>query len=792
MKETSIAIHPGKKSTIQNDSFYDIGNFVSYSKKEDGLSFICEQGNVHLAYYREDIVRVTMNPNETPSRKSTFAVVIDPIQVRLAIIEKEDMISITSSKVTVAIQKKPFRIRFYDEKDRLIVGETLKGMGYNNKNEVICFKEMDDNDHFYGFGEKTGFLDKRNEKLVMWNSDVYAPHNPETNELYQSIPYFLSLRNGMTYGIYFDNSFKSIFDLKTEENTYSFYAEGGQLDYYFMAGPHPKQVLEQYTALTGRMPIPPKWALGYQQSRYSYETEEEVRQLASTFIEKNIPIDVIYLDIHYMNEYRVFTFDKNSFPTVEKMIKDLKQIGIRVVPIVDPGVKEDPEYSIYQEGIYKKYFCSFLEGNLFYGDVWPGNSAFPDFTNTKVREWWGEKHQYYTDMGIEGIWNDMNEPAVFNESKTMDIKVIHDNDGDPRTHKEMHNLYGMMMGEATYHGMKKLLNGKRPFLLTRSGFAGIQRYSAVWTGDNRSFWEHLSMAIPMLMNLGISGVPFIGTDVGGFAHDTTGELLTRWTQLGAFTPYFRNHTSLDTARQEPWSYGDKYETIIKKYIQLRYQWIPHFYTLFAEAHKTGLPIIRPLFLEYPEDRNTWNLSDQFMIGEDVIIAPILQPDTKHRVVYLPEGTWYDYWSNKPIEGGEHILINADLDTLPIFIKAGAIIAHGPIKQSTKQLDAEITFHLYPSIKGKMSYTFYEDDGETYAYEQGKYLEKKITCHYDKQEVQINIEDIVDNYQPTWEKLTLAIHHMNNDINILLNGKQINKNLMLYDEKARIIKIDFIE
>ncbi|OEG00104.1 alpha-glucosidase [Vulcanibacillus modesticaldus] len=788
MKDTSFAIHPGTKKTIDNDSYYDIGNLIAMKNDDKIIRFTCEQGYVNIKYYRDDIVRITMNPYQEPLMESTFAVVLDSEDVSISVTDKEDEVILKSSKLTTIVKKAPFRITVLDQDGKILVEETKRGMGYNDKKEVICFKSMDEADHFYGFGEKTSFLDKRGEKMTMFNSDVYAPHNPETDPLYQSIPYFMTLRDGRAHGIYFDNSYKTTFDLKTNKDTYSFSAEGGQLDYYVLAGPTPKDVLEQYTALTGRMPIPPKWAIGYHQSRYSYETEQEVRELVKTFLDKEIPLDVVYLDIHYMNGYRVFTFDNSRFPSIDKLVKDMKDVGIRIVPIVDPGVKEDPEYHIFQEGVREDHFCKYIDGKIYYGDVWPGNSAFPDFINSEVRKWWGEKHRFYSELGIEGIWNDMNEPAVFNETKTMDLKVIHDKDGELKTHREMHNMYGFMMGEATYQGMKKLLKGKRPFLLTRAGFAGIQRYAAVWTGDNRSFWEHLAMAIPMCLNLGVSGVAFSGTDVGGFAHDCNGELLARWTQVGAFTPFFRNHTVIDSVRQEPWAFGEEYGEIIKKYIQLRYIWLPHLYKLFVETSRTGLPVMRPLFMEYPDDKNTFNLSDQFMIGDNVIIAPILQPNTYHRVVYLPEGKWYDYWTDESIEGGKHILVEAELDKLPIFVREGSIITHGPVKQSTMVPADEIIVHLYPKQSGVIEYTLYDDDGETFSYQNGEYLEKKITCDLSDDRIDVAIEDVVANYQPTWKKMVLKVHDTTSKLNVFVNQQKVAEDQISFDEETKVSSI----
>ncbi|MBT2680579.1 glycoside hydrolase family 31 protein [Bacillus sp. ISL-35] len=769
MQDTSFAIQPGMKSQRKGPAFRSVGAVVSSKLDNSNLNLSCENGYVTVRFYRDDIVRVVMNPKEQPSLGSSFAVVKEPEDVEVSLTESEDEIKLSSGKFTVVIHKSPIRITMLDEQGRIIVRDHESSMGFNEKKEVICFKEMHPDDHFYGFGEKTSFLDKRGEKMTMWNTDVYAPHNPEIDALYQSIPYFMAIRNGMAYGLYFDNTFKSVFDMKSSDETYSFWAEGGQLDYYLFAGPKPKDVVEQYTEITGRMPLPPKWALGYHQSRYSYESEQEVRELVKEFRERDIPLDAIYLDIHYMDGYRVFTFDEERFPNPEKLVEDLKQEGIHVIPIVDPGVKEDPEYPIYQEGVNGDYFCKYLEGNLYFGDVWPGKSAFPDFTSVDVRKWWGEKHEFYSRMGIEGIWNDMNEPAVFNETKTMDLKVMHKNDGNPKTHRELHNLYGLLMGEATYEGMKAQLDGKRPFLLTRAGFAGVQRYSTVWTGDNRSFWEHLQMSLPMCMNLGMSGVPFCGPDVGGFAHDTTGQLLTRWTQVGMFTPYFRHHSVLESIRQEPWSFGEEYEKIIRKYIQERYVWLPYLYTLFRVASLTGVPVMRPLVFEFPEDKHTFNLSNQFMIGSDVIVAPIMKPDTYHRVVYLPEGMWVNYWTDEKLEGGKHHLVKADMATMPIFVKEGAVLIHGSVRSSTEQKESEIKVHLYPSENGLSPFNYYEDDGKTFDYQQGNYFELKIDGRKEEDSLEITVDVLHNQYDPEWERVSFIVHGVEQELKVQING-----------------------
>jgi alpha-glucosidase len=781
LEDTSFAIHPDKEGRGRIKTYRKIGNVLEYNVINNVYQLACESGYVAIHFFLPSIIHIVMNPKQQPNLQKSKAVISTPEIVKVREEFGEDFLKLCSSKLEVEVTLKPFHIIIKDLEGNVLFDEGDRGMGYfPSSGEIIAYGRMHPDDHFYGFGEKTGHLDKRGEKFVMWNTDVYAPHNPETDPLYVSIPYFMTLRNGRAHGVFFDNTHRTIFDMKTEQTYYSMHAEGGQLDLYVMAGPTPKEVLDQYTYLTGKMTLPPKWAIGYHQSRYSYETEVEVRELASIFMEKDIPIDAIYLDIHYMNGYRVFTFNEDNFPNPEKLIKELREKGIRVVPIVDPGVKKDSRYSIYQEGVKQDFFCKYIEGDIYYGDVWPGTSAFPDFTDEKVRNWWGDNHQFYIKLGIEGIWNDMNEPAVFNETKTMDVDVMHRNDGEPATHKELHNVYGLLMGKATYEGLLKQLNGKRPFLLTRAGYAGIQRYGAIWTGDNRSFWEHLQMSLPMVMNLGLSGVAFAGCDVGGFAHDTNAELLTRWVQVGAFTPYFRNHSAIGFAYQEPWRFGEPYESIMKKYIQKRYEWLPQLYSLFNEASKTGLPVMRPLFLEYPQDPNTYNLNDQFMIGDNVLIAPILAPSVKDRAVYFPRGEWVEIETGKVYEGEKVHLIHAELDYLPIFIRRGSGIFQGKWKSNIEKLDNERTLHVFATDREeKYILNYYDDDGETFAYKNGDFLELKLELLFNKDTIMINSLEKKGNFVPKYSHIQVIIHQLGEGQRVIVDGKEQNvQNLLL--------------
>jgi alpha-glucosidase len=720
--ETSEIIHPEKDQNRMNHSERGIGAVTSFQRiAKNRFLITCDHANVYLSFLSHDLFRIKFYHTDTLVETTTPAVLpLSTEMEEVTWVEDSETITIATSAIKIVIERIPFRYRVYNQLGELVCEQ--RSITYRKRNSFTCHFNKEEESHFYGLGEKTGFLDKRNERYTMWNTDVYAPHVPEIEALYVSIPFLIQFAYGRdSYGIFLDNPGKTVFDFRTGKDSYFLQTETGGMDYYFIYGPTLKDVIRNYTSLTGRIPLPPHWALGYHQSRYSYMNQEEVLEIGRTFREKGIPCDVIYLDIHYMDEYRVFTWDPIRFPNPKEMMEELEKLGFKVVPIVDPGVKKDPRYPIYKEGIEQDHFCRKLEGELFIGNVWPGPSAFPDFSDERVAKWWGEKHRFYTSLGIKGIWNDMNEPAVFKENNTMDNDVIHRNNGDPKTHEEIHNLYGFLMSKATYTGLKQLLDGERPFVLTRAGYAGIQRYAATWTGDNRSFWEHLALAMPMVLNMGLSGIPFSGPDIGGFAHHATGELLARWMQMGVFFPYCRNHSAIETIRQEPWSFGETVEEICRKYIQLRYRWLPYIYSLFYESSQTGMPIMRPLILEYPDDRKVYNLCDQFLLGDQVLIAPITRPDTEVRSVYLPKGVWYDYWTGERFSGEQYILANAPLDKLPLYIRGGAILPETELRQHTGNHWEDLTVNVYVSgAKKENSFILYEDDGRTFKYENGEY------------------------------------------------------------------------
>ncbi|MCU0526425.1 MAG: DUF5110 domain-containing protein [Elainella sp. Prado103] len=651
-------------------------------------------------------------------------------EVDYQLAETETEIAIQTEQIQVRIQTATGAIGFADAGERQFAQDRT-GVGWQN-GQIACWKQIAAEEHFYGFGERTGLLDKLGHRYTNWTTDS-LDYDILTDAMYQCIPFFMALRPQVGYGLFFNTTYRSSFDLgAAQPGVCCLETQAPELDYYLIYGPEPATILSTYATLTGAMPLPPRWALGYHQCRWSYRSEQEVRQLAQAFRQRQIPCDVIHLDIDYMDGFRVFTWNRERFPDPQGLIRDLNANGFKVVTIVDPGVKFEPDthYPVLNTGLEHDSFVCHADGRIFHGYVWPDRAVFPDFMRSDVRQWWGACHQSLTDAGVAGIWNDMNEPAL-NDRPFGDpgVKIpfpldAPQGDTDERTtHAETHNLYGMMMARAAAEGLEQLRPQQRSFVLTRSGYAGIQRWSAVWTGDNHSRWEHLEMSLPMLCNLGLSGVPFVGADIGGFAGNATAELFARWMQVGMLYPLMRAHSITNSMQHEPWVFGEQVETICREYINLRYQLIPYLYTLFWEASSTGAPILRPLLYHFPNDRHTSQLIDQVMLGSMLMAAPVLRPGVEYRSVYLPAGIWFDWWTGESFPGETHILAAAPLERMPLYVRAGSIIPMAPIQQQVAA-DSQATLRL-KVWAGNGSGCLYEDDGESFAYRTGAWA---ITPH----------------------------------------------------------------
>lgn len=607
-------------------------------------------------------------------------------------------------------------------------GHDVATRSEKNSHYYEIVKELADDEQFYGLGDKTGFLNKRHYAYENWNTDNPEPQVESFTRLYKSVPFLIGLKNNHTYGMFFDNTYHSYFDLGKESNHYYYYAaDNGNLDYYIIGGSSLKEVVENYTYLTGRAPLPQKWTLGYQQSRWGYSiSAKKVEEIVNKMRKYHLPCDAIHLDIDYMDGYRVFTWRTDTYDDPKKFIDKLHELGLHVITIIDPGVKKDEAYRIYQEGLQKGYFVKAPNGQVYVNKVWPGDAVYPDFGRDAVRKWWAENCKFLVSLGVDGIWDDMNEPASFNGE--IPENIIFSDEDEKSTHAKMHNVYGHNMAKATYDGLKKAI-GKRPFVITRAAYAGTQKYSTVWTGDNQSLWVHLQMMIPQLCNLGMSGFSFVGTDIGGFGADTTPELLTRWIEAAIFSPLLRNHAALGTRSQEPWVFGEPTLSTYRKYLHLRYHFIPYLYDLFAQESKNGLPIMRPLVLNYPDDPLVKNINDEYMVGTQILVAPVVEEGKEYRAVYLPQGEWIDFWNNVTYNGNNTILVNAPLDKLPLFIRKNTILPWGEVKEHiSSKPDEKMIFRVF----GKHgNYTHYQDNGTDFAYENGEYNVYEISIDGDK-------------------------------------------------------------
>lgn len=602
--------------------------------------------------------------------------------------------------------------------------------------------DLEEADRCYGLGEKAGYLDKRGRIYQMWNHDEFRLHVETVDPLYLSVPWGIVHAPGRpAFGLYLDDSFKTRWDVgATDRDRLVIHTPRQALDLYVVAGPALADVVRRFAYLVGLPPLPPRWALGYHQCRYSYMSADEVRQIARELRDREIPADAIWLDIDYMDGYRVFTFDPERFAEPAKLLSDLSDDDFEVVAIVDPGVKKEAGYPVWESGLAERVYVEDPDRLPLVGEVWPGEVGFPDFVRPEVRAWWAAQHAPLFEAGLSGIWNDMNEPAVFKQKGgTLPEDARHGPGGSLR-HAEVHNLYASYEAEATVAALKAARPEDRPFVLTRAGFAGIARHAAVWTGDNGSVWPHLELSLPMLMNLGLSGVSFCGADVGGFQGDCTAELLARWTQVGAFYPFFRNHSAKGTVPQEPWRFGPEIEKICRQAIALRYKLMPYLVSCFWQASLEGLPVFRPLVLEWPDDPEVADLCDQALIGPDLMIAPAMRPGVRRRAVYFSGPGWFDLASGAFHRGGTWEVVDVPLEVMPIFVRAGAILPMLPVAGSTPAQERH-TLNLAVFGTERVAGQWFDDDGVTTAYEDGAYDRWRFEGQFEGSKLELDLQPI---------------------------------------------------
>ena len=760
-----------------------------------GIEYRSDQGIVRLSVIEPGVIRVRFAHAQAFAADDSYAVlpsVLRKASAPFQFASAGNTDTLRTAELTVEIQRSPFRLRFLDAQGRVLDRDSDDmGIAYDTAGALRVWKDLPPNSHLYGFGERSGPLDKRGYKqagtsMVDWNSDTPG-YDRGYDPLYDSIPFFLTLNDGTVHGTFFDNNWRASFDVgRDNAKRLSFGADGGELNYYVIAGPLPADVLRRYAALTGPMPLPPLWALGYHQCRWSYYPDSRVLEVARGFRERHIPADAIWLDIHYMNGYRVFTWDPQRFPQPKQTLRQLADLNFRVVTIVDPGVKHDPGYAAYDSGVRADVFAKKPDGQIYSGPVWPGPAVFPDFTDATAREWWAGQIASFVSVGLAGIWNDMDEPSVFNTpNATMPDDVLFRHDGKAVTAAEVHNVFGQQMTRATRDGLLQAHPGLRPFVLTRATYAGGQRYAAVWTGDNVADWPHMHDGVVTLLGMGVSGYPFVGNDIGGFADGPVAdaELFTRWMEAGAFFPFMRAHTVPEAADKEPWAFGPEHEALNRHAIERRYEFLPYLYNCFYQTSQTGMPMMRALFLQYPDDPQTWDLADEFLTGGDLLVAPILENHARNRDAYLPRGDWYDLRDDAQRVGGKAMKVHADEGELPLFVPEGAILFRAPVMQSTAEWPtAELIFDIY--AHGATERTYYEDDGSSFAFEKGGYFKRQISVSPG----QVVLGTAEGSFEPRHPFNTIALHFAKEPRGVTLNGAALAGDAVHFDAARSVLTI----
>ena len=590
----------------------------------------------------------------------------------------------------------------------------------------------------YGTGETTGSLVRNGKKITLWNTDNFKYSLAEGKRLYQSHPWVLGVNSdGTAFGVIADNTWKQQIDLS---DSIRFISDGPAFRVVVIKRNSPQEVIKELTNLIGRMDMPPLWSLGYQQCRFSYVPDTRIKNVADTFRLKNIPCDVIWMDIDYMERFKVFTFDPLKIPDPKGVNDYLHKKGFHSIWMIDPGVKVEKDYFVYESGTSGNHWVQNHDGKEYHGKVWPGQCAFPDFTIPETKIWWSGLYKNFMATGIDGVWNDMNEPSVFDgPDGTMPENNWHRGGGDlpAGSHLRYHNVYGMLMVKASREGILNANPAKRPFILSRSAFLGSNRYAATWTGDNCGTVDNMKLSIPMTLNLGLSGQAFSGPDMGGFTGITTPDLFGQWVAMGAFFPFMRGHASNDVNNKEPWAFGQEIENVSRTALNRRYRLLPYFYTLFHEASKTGMPVMRPVFFDDPKDTTLRKEDQVFLVGNDVLVIPkwAVSP-------VLPKGIW-----RAASFVGEDS--TTDKYQAEVKIKGGAIIPMGKIIQNTIQYSLDsLTLLVSLDKKGEAKGTLYEDAGDGFQYRKGEFLISAFKAKQTGSSVRVVIKSVEGKLKPT--------------------------------------------
>ncbi len=735
-----------------------VGNYVRHVVSRDSVFFVCEDSTrIVLQVCADDVIRVALFPSPGAVHFDTSFVVVQKFAPTTSFTLQDNVadITITTPKASVVCQKRPFRIAFRSSSQQLLVKERdAGGLGWDGDSRFAFFDQTSD-EHFYGFGElcqpfpeiKQTYppLDRKGYNFYIANN-----HNGGTGGNL-NIPFFCSTKG---YGLYFDNTFPGYFDMgKDDPNSYYYRVSKGVMNYYFIYGPDLKSILEKYTLLTGRQPLPPRWAFGYLQSKFGYQNEGEARSMVATMRQKGIPCDAVIFDLYWYGSASLMgnmSWDFSRWSNPQKMMSDFRAVGIKTILIEEPYITVSS--TNYATADAQHFLGTDAGGNSMLMNMWMGRGALLDLTNPTAQAWWWGKHIPLIDQGVVGWWTDLGEPE---DHPSGMMHYLGERD-------KVHNIFNLIWSKALFEGYCSYRPNERILNITRSGFAGMQRYGCIpWSGDVKKTFQPSGLDVqPLLMlGMGLSGVAYLASDIGGFSGGvTTPELYARWMEYGTFCPITRAHSASQPA--EPWAFGAEVERICKKYIQLRYRLLPYIYTYAYDNHKTGVPIARALVLEYPDDAQVTNLSNEYLWGESFLVAPVTTEGAITRSVYLPQGTWTDYWTGRRYGGNQTVTVDAPLEVLPLFVKDGSIIPMQNVMSYSDEhpLDT-LTLDIYPS--GSTSFNMYEDDGLTREYQRGGYAFTTFTCQPTDQYVQVGIGKTEGSYagKPKSRVYVAQVHHL---------------------------------
>lgn len=693
------------------------GNVVATAVSANRVDFSLDSGAVaRVEMLAGDIVRIRVNPSGQISARVSealsFSALADP---QAAIYDLAQATYLQTAAATVAVLKAPFQVVVLRADQSLVTADLPNGVQWDSVSGAILVQRYAPADeHYFGLGERGGPLDRRGRSLNMVNVD-WAAYSEFTDPLYISIPFFYGIRNGQAYGVFLNNAAEPFFQMDpSHDGVVTYGASAGELDSFVLVGPQPQQVANAYARITGFAPLPPEWTLGYHQSRYGYSSQDQILQVAGTLRQLSIPCDAIYLDIDYMNARQAFTWNPVTFPSPVQMNSQLTQLGFHQINIIEPllGVTDQLWLSAASSG----YLLTVPTGGPLITGIWYGYTGFIDFTKDTTRRWFMNNLEAFLQNGMSGTWNDLDEPA-----STFIPQAIYNYNGDPRSDLQSRDVYALNFTSASQQAMRELRPNQRSWSLSRSGFSGIQRYAANWSGDTNSTWDSLRVSVQLTGHMGLSGQNQFGHDIGGFLGSPSAELFTRWLEFAAYTPFFRNHSMNTSAPREPWVFGEPYTTIIRETINERYRMLPYLYSLFQHASSDAEPVVAPLPFYFPQDAVTYAQDQEFMLGPWLLVAPVVSEAASSRSVYLPAGTnWIDLYTEQVYVGGQTITAPAPLEYIPVYVREGAILTFGPVMQyvGDPTVPLQVQLNFYPGSNS--TFALYEDDGSTMAYNTGVY------------------------------------------------------------------------